>query len=147
MPTEAEPSYTITLTRSQAQVLMRAAEVYARVGFGQIGDALDHLPSLVDKCGVGWETRGAVEDILSPVVGFNMRNSSLGVGNKNASPGSDTAWDIYTLIRHRLSWDRAVDEGIVALGAPRKWPEMMTVNYDEPSRYGDGPPATIRKAS
>ena len=55
------------------------------------------------------------------------------------------AWDLYTLVRHRLSWDRAIDKGRIKSGESRKWPEMMTVNYDNPHHTSKEPMAKIEE--
>jgi hypothetical protein len=148
----SDQKYTITVTPAQAQIMQAALEVYARLGFCQIWPALDQLPVLVDgnrKSGgtIDHDTIRAVEDLLSPKVGLNMRSSSLGVGNRNASPGSDDAWSMYTVIRHRLAWDEAIARGDVGEMEPRNWTTMMAVHFDEPHRYGKEPAAKIERAA
>ncbi len=143
-----EERYTIRVTKDQAIIISNALEMYARVGFCQIWAALDHLPIIVDgerkSSGViDHETRNRVEELLSREVGINMRQSSLGVGNRNTSPGSDTAWSMHTVIRHRLSWDDAIARGDVGEMEPRNWSKMMGCHFDEPIHYGDQPPAKI----
>jgi hypothetical protein len=54
---------------------------------------------------------------------------------------------MYQVIRHRLSWDRAVEDGTIASpDAPRDWSKMLGVNYDEPMRTGPEPLAKIELA-
>ena len=53
--------------------------------------------------------------------------------------------DLHQVIRHRLSWDRAIAEGVTD-GTKREWPAMMQTWYDEPAKYSEEPLATMEKA-
>jgi hypothetical protein len=78
--------------------------------------------------------------------GIDGYRSSLGIRNKDVSEASRIAWDLYQVLRHRLAWDLAAAEGIVGnADSQRKWPEMMQVHYDEPSRVSEQPLALIEK--
>jgi len=58
--------------------------------------------------------------------------------------GDEIAWDLYQVIRHRLAWDAAIEEGQIEKGERRKWPEMMGVCFDEPMQRGSQPLARIK---
>lgn len=144
---KGEVMYTITLAKRQAQIVSRACEVLSRLGIGQWREILDHLP-LNDKLDyeqyhanvheIGWLLSGHMKH---QVDGWH---SSLGIHSQDVRDESRVAWDLCQVIRHRLSWDRAVEEGIVeSKDSPRKWPEMLQVVYDEPMKAGDEPLAVI----
>ena len=55
-------------------------------------------------------------------------------------------FDLYEVIRHKLSWERAVEKGIIeSEDSPRNFTEMMTVNYDKPFMWGNEPLAKIER--
>jgi hypothetical protein len=140
-------TYTLTVTQQQAAVLQVACEFLARIQCGQVRQVFDHLPLRKD---LDYGILHDIEDNLTErmpeilVNGIDGWRSSLGVGNKNLPPSSDIAWDLYCVIRHRLSWDKAIEKGIVdSVDSPRKTPEMMGVSYDSPMKWGSEPLATI----
>jgi len=143
-----DKQYVLTLTETQAQVLIQALEVMARLGIGQFRDALDLLP-LKEIFPAGWhEDMEAIGRILSKYMIGNVDGyrSSLGISHADTSPQAKSAWDMYQVIRHRLAWDRAYSDGIVASpDAPRDWSKMLGVHYDEPMRMGPEPLATIER--
>lgn len=139
-------TYTLTVTRQQALTLQVACEVLARLGLGQFRDALDHLPTREFRP-EGWhEDMDAIGAILSKhiIQGVDGWRHSLGISNDKAGDTANKdAWDLHCVIRHRLSWDAAIERGDIKPGEPRKWPEMMGVSYDEPMRHGKEPLARI----
>lgn len=136
-PKSSPESYTITVTTEQAAVLSDACELLSRIRIGQIWAALDRLPMPEGQWSVPHDVRDAVESLLSPVVGFNMRNSSLGIRNERVGPSGKIAFYLHQMIRHRLSWDQAVADGTIKVGERRDFSKMMGVNFDEPMPYGD----------
>lgn len=136
-------TYTLTLTASQMHVLSRAAEVLARLGIGQIPDALRELPASGDIDWSAWhDDCEAVCKIMSKHMPnkINGWNSNLGINN--ADNGARIAWDLHQVIRHRLAWDRAIEQGITD-GASRDWSQMMGVCYDEPMKTAPEPLAAV----
>lgn len=132
------PKYTITGSEKQMHCIKEACETQLRLELGQfwpICDALVH--DLYDQ-----DYQLLAEKIreLERIV------SNMPRKNKRKSDYAEMSWDIYQVIRHRLAWDRAVREGIVKEGESRKWPEMMTVDYDEPVHKSIEPLMLIEKA-
>ena len=134
-------TYTITVTADQAAVLSDACELLSRIRIGQIWAALDRLPLPDGKLMIDWDTRRQIESILAPSLGFDPHTTSLGIRNPKTADAGKTAFYLYQLIRHRLSWDRAIRDGVIKEGEPRDWGKMMGVNYDEPMPFGSA--ATI----
>jgi hypothetical protein len=140
-------TYTITLNETQAGTIQIACEVLARLGIGQFRDALEHLPT-TEFMPPGWhEDMDQIGQILKKHTISNVDGwqSSLGIHHAKTHEEAKIAWDLYTLVRHRLSMDRAIDEGRIKPGEPRKWPEMMTVNYDDPHHTSKEPLAKIEE--
>ena len=140
--------YTLTLTEKQAETLMIASEVLARLGIGQFRDALGWLPRR-EEFPEGWhDEMAAIGRMLSRhmIGAVDGYQSSLGIHNDDVRPTPRIAWDLYQVIRHRLAWDKAVAEGVVdSPDAPRKWPAMLGVHYDEPMKSSAEPLAEIRR--
>lgn len=127
--------YTLTLTRRQAEELQEACELLARIKIGQIDHAIERLPGYYDMRDYErrHETVGEIRRLAAMLTTEATRRRDDGI-----------AWDLYQVIRHRLSWDRAHEQGIVKPGEPRKWPEMLGVCYDEPMPMGSEPLACIQ---
>ena len=138
--------YTIELNEHQAQTIAQACEILARLGIGQFRDALEQLPTTAFRPD-GWnEDMDTIGRMLSKHTISNVDgwHSSLGIHQKQVREQSKDAWDLYQVIRHRLSWDRAISEGITD-GKSRNWSGgMMGVNYDEPHKTSAQPLTTIK---
>lgn len=141
-----ERKYTITVTERQAHIISQACDLMARIGIGQWPEFLHHLPG-ANK--MNWndmreELLPIMSKYLVPAIGISGWGSSLGVGSDKSAPDTDEAFDLNAVIRHRLAWDRAMDNGITD-GTTRNWPEMMGVYYDEPMHWGKEPLAVIEE--
>jgi hypothetical protein len=127
-------TYTLTLNEQQAQTIATACEVLARLGIGQFRDALEKLPTK-EYMPHGWQDdMHAIGLILKKHMIGNVDgwHSSLGIHHNKVREEAKEAWDLYQVIRNRLSWDRAKAEGVTD-GTTRNWSGgMMGVNYDEP---------------
>lgn len=140
-------TYAITITKQQAHTLSIACEILARLGIGQFRDALEWLPVKQWRA-PGWnEDMDTIGRILSSHMIGNIDGyrSNLGMHHKDVCKTAQIAWDMYQVIRHQLAWDRAIAEGTVNPGEPRKWPEMMQVHYDTPSKVSTEPLATMER--
>lgn len=127
--------YRITLTQEQAALVSEALDVYASLRTGQFRAALELLPTS-KVFPRGWhETIDAVGRLLSEhtIEHVDGWRSSLGITHEKVQESGKIAWDMHQAIRHRMSWDYAVERGYVAgIDSPRNWKEMMGVSYDEP---------------
>lgn len=141
--------YTITLTEKQIRAIQEATDLLQRVQLGQWQEIQDSLPlkKPIDY-GCFHEDMDEIGRILSRYMigGINGTNSSLGVGNENLPESNAILYEIHKVIRHKLSWERAVEDGIVeSEDSPRDWSKMMTVNYDFPLKYSEEPLITIER--
>lgn len=142
-------TYTLTITEKQARVLQEATDLLQRVQLGQWREIEDNLPL---KKPVDYEELRNDFQIIGAILSKHMINnvdgysSSLGIGNENLPESNGILYDLHCVIRHKLSWERAVEEGIIeSETSERKWPEMMTVNYDPPMKWGTEPFAKMER--
>jgi hypothetical protein len=133
-------TFTLTLSEKQAQTISTACELLSRIQSGQILEAFGHLPLKKD---IDWGVYHEIRDDLTkrmPEIfmdGIDGYGSFLGVGNTKLPESRDIAWDLYQVIRHHLSWQKAVEDGIVeSMDSPREFLKMMGVNYDTPMKFG-----------
>jgi hypothetical protein len=126
--------YQITLDRQMLGRVRTAMELMARFQCGQFQDLLETLRDSNGDCietELAREITKHLDRELKPAMGLNP-NASWGVGHNDEI---DSYWDLYTAARYQLAWDRAIEEGMIKPGEPRKWPEMMQVIYDEPTTF------------
>lgn len=145
----SEKIYRLTINERQAQTISKACEVLARLGMGQLDDALRELPM---RGGIEWERWHddvrSVGQILSAHMPGNIDGHSLrlGIHSEKVSEDSQIAWDLYQVIRHRIAWDRATADGITD-GTVRAWDKgMMSVIFDKPMKVSTQPLGKIENA-
>ena len=141
--------YNLQVTEEQLKVISTSCELLSRIQSGQIREAFDYLPLKKDT---DWSIYHEIQDELTkrmPEIlqdGIDGWSSSFGVGNPKLPDSHDIAYDLYKTITHKLSWEHAVEEGIIENeNSPRKFPEMMYIRYDKPFNYGKEPLAKLEK--
>lgn len=122
-------TYAIHLNAAQAQAISTACEVLARLGIGQIEDALHHLPPRDGGPNEGWAddvqaVRSLMKKHMGQVTGFRMGKSA---------DLANTAWDLHQVVRHRLAWDR------------NPAGNTCSVSFDPPIKSGPEPLAWMEK--
>ncbi len=127
-------TYTLTLTEKQVHALMEATNCLQRIQLGQWREIEDHLPL---KKPIDYEELRNDFKIIGALLSKHMignidgYGSSLGIGHKDLPESNGILYDLHCVIRHKLSWERAVENGVIeSEESPRKWPEMMAVSYD-----------------
>jgi hypothetical protein len=135
--------YQVTATETHLQAISQAVDLAQRVQLGQWREIKDFLPLREDiDHGALYNDLNRIGEILSKYMigGVNGWESSLGIGHRDLPDSNSTLYDVHCAIRHKLAWERAVEQGVVeSEGSPRKWPEMMQVSYDTPMHYGSEP--------
>ena len=137
-------SYEITdLSENQLRIIKDALDLYSRVRLGQIEEAFD---AMTDRGGsnrvFSWETRSSLARQAKKEVGLS-HNSSWGVGHSDVT---DTAIDLFDVIRYELAWDTAVEKGLVeSRESLRNHTKMFQVSYDEPIQWGPEPLIIVSK--
>ena len=143
-------TYNLQVTEEQLKVISSACELLSRIQGGQIREAFEHLPL---KKGVDWEAYHEIQDELTkrmPEIledGIDGWSSSFGVGSPKLPDSHDIAWDLYQVIRYEISTEKAIEDGIIQNKGERKFPEMMTVNYDPPMKFGSEKLAKLERVS
>lgn len=133
--------YQLTVTGEQAAILRDACELLARCRLGQIVDACQEVLDEQGRAAVPYEIARHCESLCKAAAGLGV-NASWGVGKHRAA---DLPFDLYQVIRYRLAWDCALEEGRVQPGEARRWPDMMGVCFDEPLFLTPGPHPEICK--
>jgi uncharacterized glyoxalase superfamily protein PhnB len=135
--------YNVVLSEKQLLVLAEAADLMQRVQLGQWREIQDSLPL---QKPIDYEMLHSHMDIIGKILSHHMIDGidgfvcSLGIGSSDLPKSNSILYDLRTTIEHKLSWERAVEEGIVENeNSPRKWSEMMTVNFDPPMKWSDEP--------
>ena len=143
--------YNLKVSKKQLEVISAACDLLARLRMGQVCEAFEYLPYKEDvNYGKVWEIKKSLSQMLPEVLvhGVDGYSSSLGVGSPDLHKDSNIAVDIHQVIRHKLSWERAVEKGTVeSEGSGRDWSEMMGVSYDTPFHWGEEELCKVEKVN
>jgi len=114
---------------SEVENICKALEMVARLHLGQINiveETLRMHTILSDR--VDYEIPDRIFCALRMMYFGFERGASYGIHSDKVSDDARVAWDMMTVFRHRISWDKAGNP------STRDWNTMMGVNYDEPHR-------------
>jgi hypothetical protein len=143
--------YTLTITEKQAKALMDACNLLQRIQLGQVREIEDNLPL---KKPIDYEQFHNDMRLIGSILSQHMIDnidgsaSSLGIGHPDLPESNGILYDLYKVIEHKLSWERAVEEGVVeSENSPRNWNKMLGVNYDAPMRWGTEKLATMERVN
>jgi hypothetical protein len=122
--------YRLTLNDDQVQMLLRALDVYSRVGCGQFQRILEMFQSdprrREDSC-VQWEILfGLFKQQLLQLEG----NSNYSICSPEVPVDYRLAWDMLQVVRHHVSWEQQPE------GGSQVW-------FDEPMNTSGLPFCTI----
>jgi hypothetical protein len=134
--------YQLTLSPEQANVLVKALDLYSRVLMGQLEEVVNIIPhsGKAYEHATG-EDRQTARELIRQVKDYLFKLSAgsfHGIHSDDIGESPKVAWDLLQVIRHHLSWDEA------------GWPQertidMLTTNFDEPMRSSETEPlATIK---
>lgn len=114
-----DKTYTLTLTEKQARILVRALDLFTRIGIGQFEEMIRVFdPACRTEMTKLRVAENHVAHAQRLVTGF-PENASFGIHAEEVSDDFRMARDIGTVIRNRLAWDRTPAGG-------------MGVDFDEP---------------
>ena len=99
--------YNLKMTKEQAEILVKALDLYSRIGIGQFEEILNH-PT--------WQKRSFSSEVdykdLREAEYFIANVKQLIIGQSHGGPGMSVseehnriAYDILQVIQHRLAWD------------------------------------------
>jgi hypothetical protein len=100
----------LALSDGQARAVMAALNLYFRVGLGQLQIMLEHPDVSRRMVRIRGDERAVLEEWLDGAKDaiFRMpRNASYGIYHNGIDDRNRVAYDIYSVIRHRLAWDAA----------------------------------------
>jgi len=128
---DSETKYTLTLNEEQARILIRALDLYSRIGIGQF----EEVAQVYDRgLKLDLTTRDRIRAGLNiaKVEAGHPVNGSYGIHNEKVDDEFRVAYDLQKVVRHRLAWDHQPQGG-------------MGVHFDTPDQSGSQPLATIVK--
>lgn len=130
------PASDNTLTVDECRLLCDICEFYARLQVGQLTYALERLRGAKEVWGLAG--RAVIADFEKDwkQLAFAMGpNTSLGVGNKNATHLKDILFSLYEVVRYRLAWDAYPEGGMtVDFGTPMNWYTLVPLSFIERSQ-------------
>lgn len=131
----------VTMTAEQAAIVMRACELMARIRIGQLDRVVEEIEDmsfaklpreepehsqafdqLIKDRDVANHYACLIKGLMFPEIG-PYPGASYGVGHDKRG---DIAWEVYTTIRHKVSWHEHPEGG---------W----GVNFDKPHSWSNTP--------
>ena len=127
----SKKTYTLTMSEEQAQVAVRALDLYTRIGIGQFEEAFrvyDPLNSELEP-----DERRGMEILVTEVkrIYGHPMNGSHGIHNDKVRDDFRAAYDIQQVIRNRIAFDRNPEGG-------------MQVDFDTPRAISQLPLPSIK---
>jgi len=132
-------TYTLKISKEQAQAISNCTELYARIQMGQVEDVGYQLLANTKYLDLPPEDQSAIRDLLSDIhrILVGATNTSFGLHNKKIPEQARVAWDIHQVVRNVLAWERQPEGGIssVAFDKPYKTAgvELATMEKQEAS--------------
>jgi hypothetical protein len=133
----SDRKYILHLTENQARVIVKALDLYSRIGMGQLGE-IAYVLMNYSKSSSDNEIQDRADrfhvlrerlDIISQ--SWMGRSGHYGISSEKISDVFRIAWDIQQVVRHRLAWDRNPKGDI-------------TVDFDDPLKYSSEQLPTIK---
>ena len=121
----------IIFSVDDCNLIIYALEVYCRLFMGQIDMVLDHFNQL--ETDYYLELKDGMMTCEKFITGL-ISNAYWGISSPHLNFESKIGWEIYEVIRHRISWDRKPEGGI-------------TVNFREPMNWTSEKHLKIEKNS
>lgn len=122
--------YTLTMSAEQASVIIRALDLYSRIGIGQFEEVARVYETSRDLSFMQEEDLKTCL-INAKVAAGHPKNGSFGIHNIVVSDKFRVAWDLQQVVRHRMAYDTRPE------GNP------MNVHFDTPYQCSKEPLATI----
>ena len=124
--------YNLNITKEQAEVLIKALDLYSRIGIGQFEEILKHPTWRYKLISSDHQINRAAEIMIADL-------RQLITGERHGGPGitvseehNRIAYDMLQVIQHRLAWDENPEGG-------------TQVNFHDPIQWADHGLAEIEK--
>lgn len=123
--------YKVTLSEAQVDVILRALDMYSRLGCGQFEeiDRLFQFDPRRNPKSYGWDIRCQLDALKQQFLPLQF-NASYSICSQEVPVDFRLAWDVYQTIRHHVSWERHPEGG-------------FTVNFREPMNVSGAALCTI----
>ena len=92
--------YTITLNRTQLEVLGMITELYSRLCMGQMGELRNVRKSNM----LFSEISDKIQKLVFPDLNWGI-GRYYGIQSDKIPDAARTSWDLYQVIRHFLAWE------------------------------------------
>lgn len=130
------PKFVLELTELQAELLVKALDLYSRIGIGQIGEVHNILTLEPHTNPPGEHTyqgiKNALDFVKRELFGFES-GASFAMHNSKVPEKFRVAWDLQQVIRHKLAWTANPAGG-------------AGVSFHEPMKSSKEPLATMTEA-
>jgi hypothetical protein len=143
-------TYNLQITEEQARALLYATDLLQRVQIGQWREIIDWLPL---KKPIDYEELHADRRIIGAILSKHMIDgidggaSSLGIGHPDLPKNNGVLYDLHCVIRRKLAVERAVEEGIIENENVSRNQMPITVDFDEPMKWGDEKLAVMERVN
>jgi hypothetical protein len=140
--------YTITLNQKQMSLIAEALDLLQRVQLGQWREIETSLPL---KKPIDYNQLHNDMNLIGAILSNHMLDgidggfSSLGIGHPSLPESNGVLYDMYKVIRRKLSMQRLIDEGKIQDENVSRNNLPITVDYDEIYRWSNEPLIQIQK--
>lgn len=125
----------LILNNEQLDVIKRALDVYSRLHAGQFSAAFEMFDHL------SFDERRILENYIKPITHSKIGSCYYGIYAKDIHPDAQVAWDIYQVIRYKISWDRCNKDPEY----DQRTDDMYGVHYDAPMKASTQPLPELEK--
>ncbi len=140
--------YTITLNETQLKLIADSLDMLQRIQLGQWREIETSLPL---KKPIDYNQLHNDLELIGAILsnhmidGINGTSSSLGIGNENLPSSNLVIYDMYKMIRRKISMQRLIDEGKIENENVSRNDLPITVDYDNVYKWSDEPLIQIQK--
>lgn len=129
--------YNLILTENQCLAISSACDIVCRLMSGQWSQAVECCRDKNGENIFDYDLVKKIESIIKPEMGLNP-DEYWGVGKYE---DADILWDIHQVLRHRISWDLAIKQGLIENEeSQRDWSTMRGVSFSEPMKFSKTEP-------
>jgi hypothetical protein len=118
-------TYTLTMSEAQARLVIRALDIFTRIGIGQFEEVL----AVYDRAlNLDYQKRERLRISLNSAKAEagHPANGSYGIHNPEVNDDFRAAFDIQQVIRNRLAFDQKPEGGIgVDFDEPRQISKLL----------------------
>ena len=130
-----QTKYILEMTEAQARNLVRALDLYSRIGMGQL-EAVGQEVQMWSGQAISpdEETKKGIKNLKAALFGFS--HGHLAITAEKVHDTYRISWDTMKVVRHAVAWHNCPEGG-------------ATVDFATPMKYGSEPlpKCTVKKGS